>query len=164
MTQDAANPKDDGKAAKQRLRLWLRLLGCSGRLERELRTRLRRRFGTTLPRFDVLATLARTPEGMTMGDLSRRLMVSAGNTTTVVERLVRDGQLRRWSPPDDRRTTYVGLTAAGEQAFALLARAHERWIAELIADLREDDVQSLLGLLLRTRTAIEAGIRRGTKQ
>jgi len=85
--------------SKQRLRLWLKMLGCTNLVEREVRTRLRRQFNVTLPRFDLMAALERHPGGLTMGALSKHLMVSNGNVTGVVDRLVKDGLVRRASPP-----------------------------------------------------------------
>jgi hypothetical protein len=82
-----AEPRTEAKsepAAKQKLRLWLRLLVASRAIEIELRRRLRAEFGVTLPKFDVMAALARRPAGMTMTELSRFLMVSNGNITGLV--------------------------------------------------------------------------------
>ncbi|MEP6992345.1 MAG: hypothetical protein ABJA80_15545, partial [bacterium] len=72
-------------ASHASLRTWLRLLTCSNLVERAVRRRLRDDFDTTLPRFDVLAQLdaaARDAvQGLTMSELSRRLMVTNGNLT-----------------------------------------------------------------------------------
>ena len=70
------------------LRLWLRLLTCTTLIEGEVRGRLRERFDVTLPRFDLMAQLDKAPEGMTLSDVSKRMMVSNGNVTGLVERLV----------------------------------------------------------------------------
>src|SRR6476646_3051262 len=70
--------------SKERLRLWIRLLRASRTIEAELRDRLKKDFDTTLPRFDVMAALYRSPEGMLMSDLSRFLLVSNGNVTGIV--------------------------------------------------------------------------------
>ena len=56
------------------LRLWLRLLSCTTRIEDTIRQRLREQFGITLPRFDLMAQLEREPEGLAMGEVSRRMM------------------------------------------------------------------------------------------
>src|SRR3978361_397055 len=76
-------PDDHG----DELRLWLRLLTCTTMIEGEVRSRLRDRFSVTLPRFDLMAQLDRVPEGMTLSDVSKRMMVSNGNVTGLVERL-----------------------------------------------------------------------------
>jgi len=89
---------------KDELRLWLRLFTCKEVIESEVRRRLRDTFEITLPRFDLLAQLERTPKGMTLGELSQRMMVSNGNVTGVVDRLVEQGLIsRRPSPKDFRR-------------------------------------------------------------
>jgi DNA-binding MarR family transcriptional regulator len=142
--------------SKRRLRLWLRLYAATSVIEREMRRFLRARFGTTLPRFDLMAALERAPDGLTMGELSRRLMVSGGNVTSVVGGLERDGLVRRRSPAADRRTSYVALTDAGRTAFAEMARAHERWIDELLADVADADVDALTRLLAGLKHRAEA--------
>lgn len=135
--------------SKQRLRLWLRLLRTTRSLEIEIRERLRSNFGTTLPRFDVLAGLYRTEGGLTMTELSRALMVSNGNVTGIVERLVLDGLIVRVPIENDRRATRVALTEKGRQEFARMAAAHEGWINELLGSLGRDDTDQLLNLVGR---------------
>jgi DNA-binding MarR family transcriptional regulator len=136
-------------ASKQRLRLWLRLLRTSRGLEAELRARLRTAFGTTLPKFDVMAALARKGAGMTMTELSRYLMVSNGNVTGLVDRLVAEGHVVRLSHEGDRRTTFVQLTPKGAQLFQIMAKAHEGWVAELLGDCDARDAQIMIDRLDR---------------
>ena len=129
---------------RDRLRLWIKLFDTTHMIEREVRLRLRARFACTLPQFDVMSVLVRTTDGITMGDLSRRLRVSNGNVTGVVERLVKDGAVKRWSPPADRRTSLVALTARGRRAFERMAAVHKLWIDEMLGTLGEDEVAALL--------------------
>jgi len=142
--------------AKRRLRLWLRLLTCSGLVERAVRRRLREEFAVTLPRFDLMAALDRTPAGLTMGELSARLKVSNGNVTGVVERLVGEGLVERTALPTDRRSYKVALTAAGRAAFAVMAERHESWIDRLLGDLSDGEIEQLMGLLARLRRTVES--------
>jgi DNA-binding MarR family transcriptional regulator len=132
---------------KDRLRLWVRLLRASRSIEAELRERLRQEFNTTLPRFDVMAALHRAPEGMLMSDLSRFLLVSNGNVTGIVDRLVSEGLVARARRNGDRRTSMVRLTEEGSKAFAVIAAAHESWIGELLGNVSEDEARRLTGML-----------------
>jgi DNA-binding MarR family transcriptional regulator len=125
-------------------------------IERDMRRFLRARFATTLPRFDLMAALERAPDGLTMGDLSRRLMVSGGNVTSIVAGLERDGLVARRSPASDRRTTYVALTERGRTEFAAMARKHGRWIDELLADVADHDIDALTELLAELKHKAEA--------
>ena len=134
-------------AAKQKLRLWIRLLRASRAIEVELRERLRVAFGVTLPRFDVMAALARKQAGMTMTELSRYLMVSNGNVTGIIDRLVSERMVVRSRHADDRRATFVRLTPKGQQQFAIMAKAHEGWIAEILAGVDTAEAESLIALL-----------------
>lgn len=135
--------------SKQRLRLWIRLLRATRYIEGELRERLRREMGTTLPRFDVLAALSRAGAPMTMTELSRYLMVSNGNVTGIIDRLVDDGLVSRSQRDEDRRTSVVVLTAAGEAAFAEMADVHEAWVDELLAPVSTDDAIDAIDILKR---------------
>ncbi|HET9012424.1 MAG TPA: MarR family transcriptional regulator [Gemmatimonadaceae bacterium] len=146
------------------LRTWLGLLACSNLVEREVRRRLREEFGTTLPRFDVLAQLDAAQRsdgagaGLTMSELSRRLMVTNGNLTGLVERLVQEGVVSRASSASDRRSQIVRLTAAGKRALDAMVPAHERWIEELFGDLSSPDRAQLHALLGRLRTSIRQSL------
>lgn len=142
--------------ARARLRLWLRLLATTNEIERVLRRRMRAEFGTTLPRFDVMAALDRAPGGLSMSELSRHLMVTNGNTTTLVAALERDGLVARSVSPTDRRSFSVALTAAGRASFEQMAAGHARWVSELLADVDADDAERLSRSLHEAREAIRA--------
>ena len=139
---------------KDSLRLWLRLLTCSTMIEREVRARLRSQFGATLPRFDMMAALEREPDGLNMGELSRRLMVSNGNVTGVADRLAREGLVKRWSPPDDRRSSRLALTARGRKEFTAMAKAHQGWIEEMLAGFNAAERDALMALLAKLKQSI----------
>jgi len=129
--------------SKLRLRLWLRLLRATRAIEVRVRERLRVEHGATLPRFDVLATLARAEEGLILSELSERLMVSNGNLTGIVERLESDGLIVRRRRNGDRRTSFVSLTEEGRRVFERMAAEHERWIDELLADVEAEEAERL---------------------
>ena len=139
-------------ASKEKLRLWIRLLRASRIIEGELRERLGREFDTTLPRFDVMAALYRTPDGMLMSDLSRFLLVSNGNVTGIVDRLVAEGLVQRGQRNGDRRTSIVRLTRPGKDTFKAMAAAHERWVGELLADVTKTDARQLTSMLKAFRS------------
>jgi DNA-binding MarR family transcriptional regulator len=151
----AAEKFDGAPHSKQSLRLWLRLLSCSTTVEKKARAMLVERFNTTLPRFDVLAALDRTPDGLTMSELSSLLLVSNGNVTAIVSRLVEDGLVTRTQDKADRRVLQVKLTAKGRRDFRAMAAEHEKWIEHLLADLADNEINTLLAGLNRVRTSIE---------
>ena len=135
------------------LRLWLRLLTCTLTIEGKVRARLRERFATTLPRFDLMAQLERNPKGLKMGELSRRLMVTGGNVTGITDQLVAEGLVRREPIVGDRRAYAVQLTPKGKRTFDAMAVEHERWVEELMSGLtraERDRLYTLLGKLKST--------------
>ena len=125
-------PSVEESPSKSRLRLWLRILKTSRGIESILRENLRAEFGSTLPRFDVLAALSRHAQGLKMSQLSGVLKVSNGNVTGIVDRLVEDGLVIRVPVPGDRRASVVRLTKNGIEQFAVQAAAHEQWIDDLL--------------------------------
>ena len=133
------------------LRIWLRLLTCTQLIERQVRSRLREQFGTTLPRFDLMAQLERHPEGLKMNELSRLLMVTGGNITAIVDQLETEGLVERLDHADDRRAFRIRLTRAGERTFAEMASAHEEWVVELLAGLSRREQDDLLKLLAKVK-------------
>ncbi len=133
------------------LRLWLRLLACTNLIEAPLRARLRERFGGSLPRFDLMAQLERHPGGITMRELSQRLMVTGGNVTGLTDRLVDEGLVKRQDHPQDRRSCTVRLTPEGRRQFRAMAREHEAWIVELLGGLDEAEQAQLFALLGRLK-------------
>lgn len=135
--------------SKRRLKMWIRLLGVTRQAESQLREFLRLRHDTTLPRFDVMAALWRRREGITMTELSRMLLVSNGNATAVVDRLEKDGFVRRQPSETDRRTVYVALTAHGLTSFEALAADHEAEINRIFNELEDEDLEALTGILKR---------------
>ncbi len=142
--------------SKLSLRLWLRLLSCSMILEKRVRARLDEEFGTTLPRFDVLSALERHPEGLTMGQLSDYIMVSNGNVTAVVNRLLADGWLVRTTDKADRRVATVRLTRKGRAAFLKMAALHEQWIDHMFQGLSDERIEELMSALGEMRVSIES--------
>lgn len=129
---------------KPELRLWLRMLSTTKLISQEIRRRLRIEYGATLPQFDLLAQLYRERDGLRLGELSRRTMVTNGNVTGLVERLEADGLVLRETPDGDRRVTVARLTPKGETLFADMAASHEGWLRDMMADVSPELIQSML--------------------
>ena len=146
---------------KLALRVWLRLLTCSNLIEQQVRSGLRRDFSTTLPRFDVLAQLDRAPDGMTMGQLSSHLMVSNGNITGLIDRLVQEGLVTRSPAPGDRRTQMVRLNDAGKLALNEMLPVHEKWIVDMLAGFEREDMSALLDQLACLKDSLETSLNQG---
>jgi len=168
MDERATIPLDAETKAAERphdhhdeLRLWLRLLTCTTLIEGEVRRRLRQEFDVTLPRFDLMAQLDKNPGGMTLGELSSRMMVSNGNVTGLVERLVADGLIARKPAPNDRRAQIVRLTPAGRRVFRAMARAHEGWILRIFAELKPSEISSLMALLAKAKRSAACAVASG---
>lgn len=148
-TKVAERPDDH----KTELRLWLRLLTCTTLIESEVRRRLRDQFDITLPRFDLLAQLDRAPNGMTLGELSQRMMVSNGNITGLVDRLAAQRLIVRRPSPTDRRVQIVSLTPEGARFFRAMAQENADWIGQIFSGLSPSDISSLMAGLAKTKAS-----------
>lgn len=144
------------EAHHESLRLWLRLLTCTMLIEQSVRTRLRERFAISLPRFDLMAQLERNPQGLKMGEVSRRLMVTGGNVTGITDQLVAEGLVERRAIPGDRRAYAVRLTAKGKRVFDAMAAAHERWVIDMLAGIPRSERDRLHTLLGRLKATVRA--------
>lgn len=147
-----------GPEDHQDLRLWLRLLTCTNLVETKIRSYLRTEFSTTLPRFDLMAQLLTTPDGIKMSDLSRLMMVTNGNITGITDQLEKEGMVERIKVPTDRRSSLIRLTAKGQRQFKKMAQEHEKWVQSLFGGLSENNRKHLFDALgelkLTTRTQL----------
>lgn len=142
--------KGDGHS-KEAIRTWLRLLSCEAVIEQRLRSLFRTHFAVTLPQFDVLSELERAERPLTMSELSNELMVSNGNVTGVIDRLEKNGFVKRNRAEHDRRVQYIQLTKRGRTDFNKMARLHENWLEDCFSELSITDMTRLQSLLLKTR-------------
>jgi len=139
------------------LRLWLRMLATTNLIETRVRRLLHDRFNQTLPRFDFMAQLARVPEGLKMGDLSQRMMVTGGNVTGIADLLEKQKLIVRVGDPDDRRALRVRLTPAGRKAFRAMAETHERWIVDALRTLTPAELTTMSEMLGRVKAHVRTG-------
>jgi DNA-binding MarR family transcriptional regulator len=145
-------------AQKSELRLWLRLLTATNLISAEIRRNLRESFDVTLPQFDLLAQLERERNGLRLGDLSKRMMVTNGNVTGLVDKLVEQGFVAREASPEDRRAMNVRMTKAGAALFAVMAKANEGWMVKLFSDVPVDARK----VLMRELDGVKRSVRRNS--
>jgi DNA-binding MarR family transcriptional regulator len=101
---------------------------------------------------------------MSMGDLSRRLMVSNGNVTGLIDRLAREGLVDRTASPEDRRVQMVSLTGEGSIFFAEIAKDHRDWVGDMMAGLSAEEMTTLHELLARLKESILAAEHRNSQE
>jgi len=136
------------------LSVWVRLLKAHGLALRHVRRRVPE--SLTLPQFDVLVQLHRRAEGMTPGELTRALLVTAGNVTGIVSRLVAMDLVERHPVPGDRRAVRVSLTARGRRIMRRAIPRHRRDVGTLLSGVSPADLARLRDLLGRLGRTLEA--------
>lgn len=151
VTTEQMHQIEDKNLSRQRLRLWLQMLKAVRHVEASLREKLREGYDTTLPRFDVLAALHAMPEGMKMSELSQHLVVSNGNVTGVVDRLVADGLAERQIMENDRRAFLVRITEKGRILMDDMTEEHRQWINKMFENVSESDAARGISIMLDIR-------------
>jgi DNA-binding MarR family transcriptional regulator len=145
--EDSMLNEKDISIEKQKLRVWLQIQKITRSIEAELRDNLRIEYGSTLPRFDVLAVLHRSNQGLRMSEISASLKVSNGNITGIIERHVKDNLVERIAVKGDKRAMIVKLTDEGEAHFLDMAQSHSVWLDALLNEVDAQDAAILLSLL-----------------
>jgi MarR family transcriptional regulator, organic hydroperoxide resistance regulator len=136
------------------LRVWFRLM----RLETRMRTAVAeglREIGLSVPQCDVLTTLTEQ-EGVSQQDLAKRLYVTKGNISGLIDRLVAAGLVERRAIAADKRQHAIFLTAAGRAAAEQAIACQRRFVARTIGRLPADQLSTLERLLVATRDLVRA--------
>lgn len=114
--------------------------------------------------FQVLLRLSRSHRRrLRMSDLAAQTALSTSGVTRVVDRLERDGLVRREACPDDRRALYAALTRDGFDRIAGVLPGHVALIQKWLVDpLPDDELRQLLAALRTVRDGAHPGARAGT--
>ncbi|MFK7957400.1 MAG: MarR family winged helix-turn-helix transcriptional regulator [Lysobacterales bacterium] len=133
---------------KLALLAWLDLLRSANRIKKIIDGRLKAEFGQSISRFDALSALQRaSSSGIRAGELSRMLVVSEGNITQLMGKLVRDNLVSKHPHERDARVVIYQLSDTGAVLFTEMAKQHRRWITELFSGLNDNETSELRALL-----------------
>jgi len=135
--------------------VWVRLLSCTNVILHHLRRNLKESFALTLPRFDLLAQVARPPLGPSLSELSRKLLVTKGNITDIVARLEAVELIERRRDDADGRIQYVFLTPEGRKLLDDILPVHDKWIKDLMQELSREELETLYNALGVLKAALK---------
>lgn len=138
------------------LKLWVRLLACAHTAEQRVKGKIKDQFGINQTQFNLLSQLDRMPQGIRMGEVARRTVVTGSNVTVVVDDLEQRGLVTRAPADDDRRATVIKLTPKGRKLFAEMAPIHANWISDLFVELPADNKDTLITQLDSLKAAMRA--------
>lgn len=127
------------------LSVWIRMLKAHNVVFRRARERMAP--FCTMAQFDVLAQLSREEHGITPAELSRLLLVTAGNLTGLLDRMERAQLVKRMPDEKDRRMTRVTLTDKGKTLALKIMPIHSQDIQEILGGLNAGELRKLRGLL-----------------
>lgn len=118
------------------------------------------RFGISGAQWGVLRNLHRAEQqnmpALRVTELGRRLIIRPPSVTGIIDRLARDGLVKRESLPADRRVKLVSLTPRGRQRVLQVLSVHGAQIEKILAGLTPDEQADLHRLLERLRRHLES--------
>ncbi len=127
--------------------VWTRLYRDFNLLIRRSRAVLSE-LGISGPQYGVLRILSRSGPAP-MGRISEELLVTTGNVTGLVSRLVQEGLVARKHGIRDRRVVRIRLTPAGRSLVQKAARRHHQLLTRIFSGFTTDEKETLLDLLSR---------------
>ncbi|MBB3859358.1 DNA-binding MarR family transcriptional regulator [Novosphingobium hassiacum] len=139
------------QARSWEVRLWVSALSLQSELYARLNRTMTRECGLTLAKYDFLAQIYGLPQGLTLGDLTRKLKVTGGNVTGLAKRLVADGLITREMSATDRRSFIVTITRQGAVAFEAARARHDTLVHEWLHGLPGADLEQAVGVLEQVR-------------
>jgi MarR family transcriptional regulator, 2-MHQ and catechol-resistance regulon repressor len=138
------------------LKLWVVLSRAQNALEERLQASVAAH-DLTLTEFGILEVLYHKGP-LLLGEVQKRILVSSGGVTYLVDRLEKKGFVTREECEGDRRARYASLTAAGEEVIARIFPQHAEYIESLMSPLSDDEKQVAISLLRRVgRATAERG-------
>jgi MarR family 2-MHQ and catechol resistance regulon transcriptional repressor len=125
--------------------MWVKLARASTTFSR-LTARDIEQYGLTQPQFGVLEMLGHLGP-LTAGKISKRMLVTAGCITVILDNLEKDGHVERVRSGEDRRVINVQLTARGQATFNRVFPKHAKRVTELASVLTEKEQTDVSDLL-----------------
>ena len=142
-----------GKNADLALSLWVKLARAYSTFCK-LTIKQISTFGLTEPQFGVLECLGHLGP-LTLGELSKKQLVSGGNITCVVDNLEKEGFVERVPSKEDRRAIVAQLTPKGKKLFDNIFLQHAKYITKISSVLKEREQQELSRLLKKLGLALK---------
>lgn len=144
---DSAHPLDVSDAAATALKLWVVLSRAQAAVSAHVAADVAGH-GLTLTEFAILEALYHCG-AMLLGEVQRRILVSSGGITFLVDRLVAKGLVERQECPSDRRARYAALTPEGEALIARIFPSHAAMIERAVGALNSEEQAVAASLLKR---------------
>ena len=133
---------------EEELAAWRGMLRAHAELTKELDAELAREHNLPLSSYEVLLFLADAPDGrMRMAELADSVLLSRSGLTRLVDRLEREGLLKRERCESDARGLFAEITPAGRELFDAARRTHLDGVRALFLDrFSRDELRTLGGL------------------
>lgn len=142
---DPLDPEVPPEARDRALKLWVVLARAYAAVHAHAAADIDRH-GLTMAEFGILETLYHKGP-MLLGEVQRRILVSSGGITYLVDRLAAKGLAERRNSPHDRRARLAALTPAGEELIRRVFPDHIRCIEHALSSLDADEQATVTRLL-----------------
>lgn len=137
------NLDDDTKRA---LKLWVVMMKCTASIAEQDRKSIAR-FGLIPTEFAVLESLYHKGP-LRLNDVGKNLLLTSGSITYFIDKLEKQGLVKRMACPNDRRVTHACLTDAGRERIEAIFPQHAETLREILGGLSAEE-QEIATVLLR---------------
>lgn len=138
------------RVTREQLELWRTFDRAHAHVVRQIEADLVELHRLPLAWYEVLARLAEA-EGrrLRMSELADMVMLSPSGLTRLVDRMVREGLVRRVPAEKDGRGFYAALAEAGNKRLREASETHRRGIRDHVIDQFDDEELAWFGEYLR---------------
>ena len=147
------NKKSYGKAIDDALGMWIKLARSFSVFNKRIVDQIRS-FGLTQAQFSVLECLGHLGP-LTIGQICKKMLVTGGNMTVVIDNLVKQDLVERVPSQTDRRAIEIKLTEKGRELFDRIFPQHARYVAQIASVLTPQEQEHLSRLLKKLGFALQ---------
>ena len=158
MARPSATRGESSASQARALKLWVVLSRAHAAVEAHARAHVATH-ELTLPEFGILEVLYHKGR-MLLGEVQRKILVSSGGITYLVDRLEARGLVERLENPADRRARFVSLTRQGEKLIQRIFQEHAQMLERALSGLDAGEQDDAIDLLRQLGTSA-ASLARG---
>ncbi|MBZ0217904.1 MAG: MarR family transcriptional regulator [Fimbriimonadaceae bacterium] len=137
-------------------RFWFHLVRSARLIEARANQRMRKGYGQSMARFDVLAQLVHFAEESGLdwvptGQLAGKLIATSSNATGLLDRMVSEDLITRRASPVDRRSFEIAITGSGRAVLEEMDQNLLQWIGEMLTEIPVEDLAEMTQHLIKIR-------------
>jgi MarR family 2-MHQ and catechol resistance regulon transcriptional repressor len=109
--------------------------------------------GLTQSQFAVLEALYHKGD-LRIGEIIEKILSTGGNMTVVIDNLEKNGMVKRYQDPNDRRSSLISITEKGRSKIEEIFPIHLEELNNALSNLSLEDKKDLIYLLKKLNNKI----------